>query len=74
MKEKIEELEEENENLKEKLKKGRGNKYLQVKRWRENNREQYLEQKKRERQNRKRRKQANEEHAEEVRVKVEPSD
>ena len=74
LKEKIEELEEENENLKEKLKKGKGNKVLQVKRWRDKNRERYLEQKKRERQNRKKRKQANEEHAEEVRVKTEPSD
>ena len=74
LKEKIEELEKENENLKEKLKKGKGNKVLQVKRWRDKNRERYLEQKKRERQNRKKRKLANEEHTEEVRVKTEPSD
>ena len=71
---KIKELEEENEHLKERLKKGQGNKVQQVKRWRENNRERYLEQKRRERQKRKQRKRDNEEHVEEVRVKTEPSD
>jgi len=74
LKGKIEELEEENKHLKERLKKGSGNKVQQVRRWRENNREKYLEQKRRERQKRKQRKRDNEEHVEQVRVKTEPSD
>lgn len=74
LKGKIEKLEEENGKLKEKLKKGKGNKAQQLKRWREKNREKYLEQKKREHQKRRQRRRDNEECVEEVRVKTEPSD
>ena len=74
LKGKIEELEEENEHLKEKLKKGKGNKAQQLKRWREKNREKYLEQKKREYQKRRQRRRDNAEYVEEVRIKTEPSD
>ena len=45
-----------------------------MKRWRENNRETYLEQKRRANQKRKQRKRDNEGYVEEVRVKTEPSD
>ena len=73
LKREIEGLEEENENLTEKLKKRKGNKSQQVKRWREKNRDRYLEQKRGENQKRKQRKRDNEGCVEEVRVKTKPS-
>jgi len=66
----LEKLRLENEMLKAKLKKKRGNKVQQVKRWRENNRDKYVAQKKRKLERRKEKRRRKNDNAEEKQRKA----